>query len=76
MEMKGTEFLVEKPEGNRSLERLRRRREDNINMGFKEIVCMCIEFKWFRTGPMAGFCEQDIGLPGSKNGEDLPDQNR
>jgi hypothetical protein len=36
--------LVAKPEGNRSLGRRRRIREDNIKMDLKEIICEVVEW--------------------------------
>jgi len=36
--------LVGKPEGKRPLGRPRRRREDNIKMDLKEVVCGCTDW--------------------------------
>jgi hypothetical protein len=47
--------LVEKPEGKRPLERPRRRRADDIKMGFREMGWRTwIEFIWLMMGTGGG----------------------
>jgi hypothetical protein len=48
-------FLVGKPEGKRPLERQRRRREDGIKMGLREIGWgVWNGFTWLRIGIAGG----------------------
>jgi hypothetical protein len=53
--MNAYRVLVGKPEGKRSLGRLRRRCEDNIKMDFIEIGCDGMgKFIWLRRGTSGG----------------------
>jgi hypothetical protein len=47
-------MFVGKPEGKRSLGRLRRRCEDNIRMDLRERGCEYVGFIWHRIGTSGG----------------------
>jgi hypothetical protein len=49
-------ILVTKPEGNRSLARLRCRWENNIKKGLRDNTELT-GFIWLKQGPVAGSCE-------------------
>ena len=49
--VRGREMSLGKPDGKGPLDRLRRRCEDNIKQGLKEIVCdVGTRFIWLKTG--------------------------
>ena len=66
-------ILVGKPEFKRTLERPRRRWEDNIKMDLQEVEGIVVTgWSWHRRGQVAGACEYGDELWGSiKCGEFL-----
>jgi hypothetical protein len=57
------EILVEKPQLRRSSGRYRYKKKNCIKMDFKDAGFKTWTlFKWFRMGPVAGFCEHSHEL--------------
>jgi hypothetical protein len=67
-------ILIGKSEENKQLGRSKRRREDNIKLDLKEILCKNVEgYDWLRTEHKCDSCKHGIKHSGSIKGRKFPD---